>query len=97
MHGVPSMSASPTKMVKVCAAEFRRNVRTYEDIAHTRPVAVTRNRRAFVVMISMEEFRRLKRRDRRVLHLEDFTDADIAALQATRAPESSRALDHELT
>ncbi|HTW73119.1 MAG TPA: hypothetical protein VME47_24795 [Acetobacteraceae bacterium] len=45
------MSASPTKMAKVCAAEFRRNVRTYEDIAHTRPVAVTRNRRAFVVMI----------------------------------------------
>jgi hypothetical protein len=28
--------------------------------------------------------------------LEDFTDADIAALEETRAPESSRAFDHEL-
>jgi hypothetical protein len=28
--------------------------------------------------------------------LEDFTDADIAALEETRAPESSRTFDDEL-
>jgi hypothetical protein len=31
-----------------------------------------------------------------VLGLEDFTDTDIAALEAARAPESSKAFDHEL-
>jgi hypothetical protein len=46
-------------------------------------------------MISVEEYRRLKRRDPQVLGLEDFTDADIAALEETRAPDSSKAFDHE--
>lgn len=35
-------------------------------------------------------------RNRQVLTLDDFTDADIAALEATRAPESTKAFDHEL-
>jgi hypothetical protein len=47
-------------------------------------------------MISVEEYRRLKRRDRQVHELEDFTDADIAALEESRAPESSKAFDGEL-
>ena len=47
-------------------------------------------------MISIEEYRRLKRRDRQVLSLDDFTDADIAAVEATRAPDTSKAFDHEL-
>ena len=47
-------------------------------------------------MISVEEYHRLKRRDRQVLGLDDFTDADIAALEQSRAPESSRAFDDEL-
>ena len=96
MHDRQSMSASPTEMVKVSAAEFRRNVRTYEDIALTQPLVLTRNGREFAVMISVEEYRRLKRRDRQVLHLDNFTDADIAAVEATRAPDASQALDHEL-
>ena len=48
------------------------------------------------VMLSIEEHQRLKRRDQRVMGLEDFTDADFAALEATRAPESSKAFDDEL-
>jgi len=31
-----------------------------------------------------------------VLGLEDFTDADIAALEETRAPAASKAFDYEL-
>ena len=34
-----------------------------------------------------------KRRGRRVMTLDDFTDTDIAALEATRAPQSSKSLD----
>ena len=83
-------------MIKVSAAEFQRNIGRYQDIALTQPVAVTRNGRERTVMISVEEYRRLKRRDRRVMALEDFTDADIAALEAARAPEAAKAFDDEL-
>jgi hypothetical protein len=48
------------------------------------------------VLISADEYQRLKRHDRQVLTLSDFTEADIAALEATRAPESSKAFNHEL-
>ncbi len=57
---------------------------------------MTRNDRERTVMISAEEYRRRKHRDRRVMSLEDFTDADIAALEATRTPESSKIFDGEL-
>jgi hypothetical protein len=48
------------------------------------------------VLISVDEYQRLKRRDRQVLTLSDFTEADIASLEATRAPDSSKVFDHEL-
>jgi prevent-host-death family protein len=91
-----AMNDRPIEMVKVSAAEFQRNIGRYQDLALTQPVAVTRNGRERTVMISIEEYRRLKRRERQVLSLDDFTDADIAAVEATRAPESSKAFDHEL-
>jgi prevent-host-death family protein len=83
-------------MIKIPAAEFQRNIGRYQDMALTQPVAVTRNGRERTVMISVEEYNRLKRRDRRVMSLEDFTDADIAALEAARAPEAAKAFDDEL-
>jgi prevent-host-death family protein len=90
------MEKNRSNMIKVPAAEFQRNIGRYQDMALTQPVAVTRNGRERTVMISVEEYHRLKRRDRRVMSLEDFTDADIAALEAARAPESSKAFDDEL-
>ena len=83
-------------MIKVSAAEFQRNIGRYQDIALTQPVVVARNGRERTVMISVEEYYRLKQRDRRVMALEDFTDEDIAALEETRAPEAAKAFDNEL-
>ena len=84
------------EMKTVSAAEFQRNIGRYQDLALRQPVAVTRNGRESTVMISVDEYRRLKRRDRQVLGLDDFTDADLAALEAARAPEAAKAFDHEL-
>ena len=83
-------------MLKVPAGEFQRHIGRYQDIALTQPVAVTRNGRERTVMISAEEYHRLKRRDRQVMGLEDFSEADIAALESTRAPEASKAFDDEV-
>jgi hypothetical protein len=47
-------------------------------------------------MISAEDYLHRKRRNRHVLGLEDFTNADVATLEQTRAPESSKAFDDEL-
>lgn len=84
-------------MLKVSAADFQRNIGRYQDVALTQPVAVTRNGRERTVLISVEEYQRLKRRDRQVLGLDDFTEADVAALEATRAPDAAKDFDGELT
>jgi PHD/YefM family antitoxin component YafN of YafNO toxin-antitoxin module len=57
---------------------------------------ITRNGRERLVMISVDEYRRLRRSDRQVLRAGELSDADLAALEETRAPESSRAFDDEL-
>ena len=80
--------------IKVSDAEFQQNVGRYQDIALSRPVTVTRDGRESTVLISTEEYRR---RERRVMGPEDFTEADIAALEAARAPADADAFDDELT
>ena len=45
---------------------------------------------------SGDHYKQAERWRRQVLKLEDFTAADIAALEQTRAPESSKAFDHEV-
>ncbi|QGM47913.1 type II toxin-antitoxin system prevent-host-death family antitoxin [Methylocystis heyeri] len=84
-------------MLKVSAAEFQRNIGRYQDLALRQPVAVTRNGRESCVLISTEEYRRLKRREREVLGIEDFTEADAEAVRRAEAPAESAAFDHELT
>ena len=49
--------------LKVSAAEFQRNIGRYQDLALRQPVAVTRNGRDSTVLISTDEYERLKRRD----------------------------------
>ncbi len=49
------------------------------------PVTITCNGRERLVMMSVEEYRRLKRRDRQVMTLDDFTAEDIAALEKVKA------------
>ena len=83
-------------MLKVSAAEFQRNIGRYQDIALREPVAVTRNGRESCVLISTEEYRRLKRRDREALGIEDFTEADAEAVGRAEPPPESAAFDHEL-
>jgi prevent-host-death family protein len=84
------------EMITVSAAEFQRYFGRYQDEALTQPVVITRNGRERLVMISVDEYRRLKRSDRQVLRAGELSDADLAALEETRAPESSRAFDDEL-
>jgi prevent-host-death family protein len=83
-------------VLKVSAADFQRNIGRYQDLALRQPVAVTRNGRESCVLLSTEEYRRLKRRDREVLGIEDFTEADAEAVRRARPSAESAALNHEL-
>lgn len=82
-------------MIKVTSAEFQRNFGRYQDVALTEPVAVTRNGRERLVVLSVDEYHRLKKRDRQVLRLTDFTEEDLNAILAVEPPPEAAAFDHE--
>lgn len=82
-------------MMTISSAEFQRNFGRYQDVALTEPVAVTRNGRERIVVLSVDEYHRLKKCDRQVLGLEDFTAADLQALRAAAPPPEAAAFDPE--
>ena len=83
-------------MATVTAAEFQRNVVQYQDKAQHEPVTVTENGREQVVLLSAEEYRRLKRRDRRVFSVDDLTPEQMQALENSAMPAGYEGLDAEL-
>lgn len=78
-------------MITVSSAEFQRNFGVYQDKALTEPVTITRNGRERVVMVSADEYRRLKRRAREVLAVGELSDADLEAIARAEVspPQSS--------
>jgi prevent-host-death family protein len=82
--------------VTVTSAEFHRNIGTYQDIALTKAVTITKNGRERTVLISAEEYERLKRRDRRAIAAGELTDRQIAALREAKVPDQHADLDREL-
>lgn len=81
----------------VSAGDFQRNLGHYQDRALLEPIMVTRNGRERLVLLSVDEFRRLKRRDREVLLPEHFTEADLEAIRQAEPPAEAAAFDHEVT
>ena len=83
-------------MSVVTSAEFQRKLGLYQDKALAEPVTITKNGRERLVLLSVEEYRRLKRRDRRVFSIDEITDEQLAAVEAARVPEQYAYLDAEL-
>lgn len=82
--------------MKVTTADFIKNYGSLADKALTEPVTITKNGRDRLVVISAEEYARLKRRDRRVVRLEEFTDEEMRLIARAKMPPELSHLDDEL-
>ena len=71
-------------MIRVSSTEFSREVGRYQDAALSQPVVVTRNGRDQSVMISAEDYARLKRRERQVFGAGELPEATIEAVRNAR-------------
>jgi PHD/YefM family antitoxin component YafN of YafNO toxin-antitoxin module len=83
-------------MKEVTESAVQRKAGYIQDLALVGPVTITNNGRDRLVMMSIEEYRRLKRRDRQVLGLEDFTEADLEAIRNAEPPPEAASFDHEV-
>jgi prevent-host-death family protein len=94
-------------MVEISSAELGRNFSQYRERAETEPVIVLHYNKPSVVMISASEFERLKRRDRKIMAIEEMPDwlAELVVtgsmdarhdtLDGVKAPEAFE--DHGVT
>ncbi len=73
-------------MPKVSSTDLSNKLGQYQDEALVRPVIITKNNRDRLVMLSIEEYRRLKQLDRKALFVEELTDADIVAISRAEVP-----------
>ncbi len=82
--------------VSITSAEFQKNFGRYREAAIREPVTITNHGRESLVLLSIDEYRRLKSRDRDVLHVTDLSDDDMAAIRNAVIPEAFAAFDHEV-
>lgn len=83
-------------MSVVTSAEFQRKLGLYQDKALAEPVTITRNGRERLVLLSVEEYQRLKRRDRRVFPTSELPEEWIEAVSKAKVPDEYAYLDAEL-
>jgi len=84
-------------MLEFKSADLQRHAGMVQDRALVEPVAITRNGRARLVLMSVQEYERLKQRDREAVRAEDLDEADVARIAASEPPEGAAAFDSELS
>lgn len=82
--------------MKVSSAEFIKNYGALADKALQEPVTITRNGRDRLVLISSEEYERLRTTDRRAIRIEDLSDEEMEEIYQSKMSEEYDYLDEEL-
>ena len=77
-------------LLEVSARDVASRFGFYTDEAMLRPVGIQRHGRTRVVMLSLREYERLKRRDREVIRTEDLDDETLEALRNAKPGRRSR-------
>ena len=71
---------------RVSASEFQQSFGALSDKARHEPVVITKHGRDSLVIMSADEWERLKRWDRRVGLTQDLSDEWVAAIQEAKVP-----------
>lgn len=82
--------------VTLSASEFQDRVGEALDRSLSQPVLITKHGRPRNVVLSYDEYERLRARDRRAVRAEDLSDEDIAALETSEMAPGYEHLDAEL-
>jgi prevent-host-death family protein len=83
------MTARRKKRITATAGDLVRRFSHYSDVALVEPVVVTKNGRARNVLISVEEYERLRKRDRRAFFAADTPEYFLPGLEALALDDDS--------
>lgn len=83
-------------MVTITAAELQKQFGRYRDIALREPVSVTHHGRESLVVMSADEYKRLKSFDnRQALYAWELPEDAVKALAEVEIPDDGEQFDHE--
>jgi prevent-host-death family protein len=82
--------------MSVTSAEFQRAFGRYREAALQGPITITNHGRESLVLLSAEEYRRLKRRDRDALLVTELSASDLDAIAKAEIPAEAVEFDDEL-
>ncbi len=82
--------------IRVTASQFQQTFGTLSDKARHEPVVITKHGRDSLVVMSAEEWDRLKRRDRRAGLASELTEDWVEAVRDAKVPDEFAHLDAEL-
>ena len=85
-----------TSMEIVPSGELQKQFGRYSDEAMIRPVGVSRNGRVRFVMVPVDEYERLRRRERVAGRVEDLDDETLEAIRAVKPGRGSEAAEERL-
>ncbi len=80
----------------VSAGDFLKAYGRISDAAMREPVSITNHGRERLVLLSADEYRRLKANDRQPLYPWEMGEDDLKALTLAEPPSAARAFDHEV-
>ncbi len=84
----------PEPILEVSAKDVANRFGYYTDEAMQRPVGIQRHGTTRIVMISLTEYERLKRRDREAIRNEALADGTLDAILNAEIPEEAERLNH---
>jgi prevent-host-death family protein len=84
------------QVTKVTASEFQQAFGKLSDKARHEPVVITKHGQDSLVVMSAEEWARLKRRDQRVGLAAELPEEWIEAVSSAKVPDEFAHLDAEL-
>jgi prevent-host-death family protein len=82
--------------MRVTTAAFIRRYGALADQALSEPLTITKNGRDRLVLVSAEEFFRLKSRERRALLPEHLSNAELDLIAQAEVPVEHEVLDAEM-
>lgn len=81
--------------VTISSGDFLKAYGRIVETALREPVAITSHGRERLVLLSAEEYHRLKRNDRVALYPWEMTDAELRALELAEPPPEAAQFDDE--
>jgi prevent-host-death family protein len=81
---------------RVTTSEFQRAFSTWTEKAAEEPVTITKEGRDHLVVLSADEYARLKRRDRQVGLASELPEEWVEAVRDAKVPNEYAHLDAEL-